>query len=171
VIPSHTFIVASFLVILLLSKVFTCISTHHAELSYATKINHLNSTCWNNFTKSVSLIHFITSYFSTQWGMYIDSSLYISMFIVMDNYLSSSYIAIPKVRKVKIMSSRTTVIKLYEKSKGKTIPVQATKAYMGITCTAALILILDTRWSWVVKFMPWQLYPRTKPQYPLDDII
>jgi hypothetical protein len=114
-IPSFIFIVASFLVHLLLSKIFTYISTHHVLLSYATKINHLNSTCWDNFTKRVSIIRFITSYFSTQWGMYIDNSLYISIFIVVDNFLFSSCIAIPKFRKVMEMSSRTIVIMFHEK--------------------------------------------------------
>jgi hypothetical protein len=41
------------------------------------------------------------------------------------------------------------------------------KACRGSRSMAPLILNLGARWRWAVSFMPWSLYPRKEPRYPL----
>jgi hypothetical protein len=48
------------------------------------------------------------------------------------------------------------------KYKGKDAPLYAMKAYRGGRGTVLLILHLDTRWRWMVNFIPRSLLPAEK---------
>lgn len=45
-----------------------------------------------------------------------------------------------------------------DKGKGKALPVQAMKAYVGSRDIACLIHKLKIRWRWLVSITPWALY-------------
>jgi len=52
------------------------------------------------------------------------------------------------------------------KSKGKVVPVHATKAYRTSGSVASPTLNLSTRWRYVVSLMPWPLHFTPEDKHP-----